>query len=127
MRPLLVAMGGALGSVARYFLDGAVYRVLPPTFPYGTLVVNVSGCLVFGVLIGLSEDRLVVGSPARSFLLIGVLGGFTTFSAFTFETFNLLRGAEWGLALVNAIGQVVAGLVVLWAGFVLGRLLGGAS
>jgi fluoride exporter len=123
---LLVALGGALGSVARYLLDGAVYRVLPATFPYGTFVVNMTGCLVFGLLIGVAEDRLVVGSQARAFLLIGVLGGFTTFSSFTFETFKLARDAEWLLALTNAAGQTILGLVVLWAGFALGRFVASA-
>jgi len=127
MNTVLVAIGGALGSAARYLVDGAVYRLLPATFPYGTFVVNVTACLLFGVLMGLGDDRLVVGSRARSFLLIGVLGGYSTFSTLTFETFQLLRGDEWRLALANALGQLLAGLIALWAGFVFGRLLRGAA
>lgn len=126
MRTLLVALGGALGSVARFWLDGAVYRVLPATFPYGTFIVNVTGCLVFGVLIGAAEDRLIAGSPARAFLLIGLLGGFTTFSSFAFETVKLARGAEWTFVLLNVFGQVLLGLIALWAGVMAGRLMGGA-
>ena len=127
MNNFLVALGGALGSSARYIVDGAVYRLLPATFPYGTFVVNVSACGIFGMLIGLSEDRLVVGSRARSFVLIGILGGYSTFSTLTFESFQLLRDDQWRLALANGLGQLVFGLIALWAGFVLGRLLRGAA
>jgi CrcB protein len=127
MHTMLVAIGGAVGSAARYLVDGAVYRLLPATFPYGTFVVNVTACLIFGVLMGFSDDRLVVGSRARSLLLIGLVGGYSTFSTLTFETFQLLRGGEWGLAFVNTLGQLAGGLVALWAGFVLGRLLRGGA
>ena len=123
MRIVYVALGGALGSTARYLLDGAVYRILPATFPYGTFVVNLTGCFVFGVLIGMAEDRLVVGSAARAFLLIGVLGGFTTFSSFAFETVQLLRGGEAMRGASNVVGQVIGGLVLLWAGAAVGRLV----
>jgi CrcB protein len=84
-------------------------------------MVNVVGCLVFGVIAGLSEERAFVGPAARTFLLVGLLGGFTTFSSFTFETFALLRDAEFGLALVNTLGQVVVGLGALWVGYVVAR------
>jgi CrcB protein len=127
MNIVLVAIGGALGSTARYLVDGAVYRFVPPTFPYGTFFVNVTACWIFGVLMGLSDDRLAVGSRARSFVLIGVLGGYSTFSTLTFETFQLLRGDQWRLAFVNGLGQLVIGLVALWAGFVVGRLMRGAA
>ncbi len=123
MRILWVALGGAIGSVGRYLLDGGVYRLLPATFPFGTALVNVIGCLAFGLVVGTAEERFVVGSIARTFVLIGVLGGFTTFSAFAFETFQLLRDGELVPALINAAGQVVAGLLALWLGFVAGRLL----
>jgi CrcB protein len=122
-----VALGGAIGSTLRYLLDGEVYRWLPATFPYGTFVVNVVGCGIFGLFIGVGEQQLVVGSSARTFLLIGVIGGFTTFSSFAFETVQLLRDGEWWLGAVNTIGQVVTGFTALWAGFALGRILQGAS
>jgi len=125
MRFVLVAVGGAIGSTLRYALDGAVYRWLPPTFPFGTFVVNVTGCAVFGLLLGVGEQRLVVGSPARTFLLIGLLGGFTTFSSFAFETVQLLRDGEWMLGAGNVVGQVAMGLAALWIGFALGRALQG--
>lgn len=123
MRLLWVAVGGAIGSVLRYLLDGAVYRFVPPTFPYGTFVVNVTGCLIFGVLIGLAENRLVVGSVGRTFVLIGILGGFTTFSSFAFETVQLLRDGEWVPGAINVAGQVIGGLVALWAGVTVTRMV----
>jgi CrcB protein len=120
---LLIALGGALGSVARYLASGAVHRVSSPFFPYGTFVVNVSGCLVFGVLAGLANERAVLGPNARLFLLVGVLGGYTTFSTFGFETFELLRSARFGAALANAGGQVVAGVAGVWLGTVVSRVI----
>jgi CrcB protein len=126
MNLILVAIGGALGSAARYLVDGAVYRIAPATFPYGTLIVNTTACLVFGVLMGVGDEQLVVGSRARSFLLIGVLGGYSTFSTFTFETFQLMRDAEWSLAMINGFGHPILGVGALYAGYVGGRLLRGA-
>jgi CrcB protein len=127
MTVLLVAAGGAIGSALRYVLDGEVYRWLPATFPYGTFVVNVVGSGIFGLLVGVGEQRLVIGSPARALVLIGILGGFTTFSSFAFETVQLLRDGEWWLGAVNAVGQVVIGFAALWVGFALGRALQGAA
>jgi CrcB protein len=120
---LLIALGGALGSVARYLAAGAVHRVTPPFFPYGTFVVNVTGCLVFGVLAGLANERAMIGPNGRLFLLVGVLGGYTTFSTFGFETFELVRTARIGAALANAGGQVVAGVAGVWLGTVVSRVI----
>jgi fluoride exporter len=122
MIPISVAVGGALGSLARYLLAGLVHRVAPPYFPYGTFVVNVLGCLAFGAIFGLSEHRFVLGPTSRAFLLIGVLGGFTTFSSFTFETFQLLRDGELLLAGLNAAGQLFLGLFAFWLGVIVSRL-----
>ena len=121
--PLLVALGGAIGSVARYLLTGAVHRFASPYFPYGTFVVNVSGCLLFGIIFALGEERFVIGPPLRAFLLIGVLGGFTTFSSFTFESFQLLRDGELLLASANAVGQLVVGLFAFWVGVTVVRAI----
>ena len=123
MNVLWVALGGAIGSTLRYVLDGAVYRVLPPTFPFGTFVVNITGCLLFGLLFGAAEGRLAVGTIARSFLLIGVLGGFTTFSSFSFETLQLLRDGEWLRGSLNIAGQVAGGLIAIWTGLVVTRVV----
>jgi CrcB protein len=96
-----------------------VQRATSPFFPYGTFVVNVTGCLVFGIIMGAARQRFVLGPSARAFLLIGILGGFTTFSTFTYETFALLQDGQLIRALVNAGGQVVCGLAALWAGYVM--------
>ena len=116
---LLIGVGGALGSMARYLLSTLVYRFVPSLFPFGTFVVNVVGCVLFGIIVGLAEQRFVLRPDARAFLLIGVLGGFTTFSTFAFESFELLRDGQFMSAAVNVVGQVVAGIVGLWAGFVI--------
>jgi fluoride exporter len=121
--PLSIAVGGAIGSLARYALAGLVHRFVPPYFPCGTFVVNVVGCLVFGGIFGLAEHRFVLGPTARAFLLIGLLGGFTTFSSFTFETFQLLRDGEVALAALNAAGQVLVGLVAFWVGVAATRVM----
>jgi CrcB protein len=123
MNVLLVALGGSIGAVARYGLAGLVQRFTTPYFPFGTFVVNSVGCLVFGILAGVAEQRFALGPQGRAFLLIGILGGFTTFSSFSFETFQLLRDAEFMRASLNGAGQVVVGLGAMWAGFVLARLL----
>lgn len=117
----LIAVGGALGSVARYLLATLVFRVVPPIFPFGTFTVNLVGCAAFGLVVGLAEQRFVVSPEMRAFLLIGVLGGFTTFSTFAFESIELLRDGEFVFAGLNVIGQVVAGLLGMWAGFAISR------
>lgn len=110
-----------LGSVARYLLQGLVHRYTSPFFPYGTFAVNVLGCLAFGIVAGLAEERFAIGSTGRVFLLIGLLGGFTTFSTFTFETFELLRDGQGVRAALNVVGQVTLGMAALWAGYVAAR------
>jgi len=118
---LLVGLGGALGSMARYMFSTQVSRLVPSLFPFGTFAVNVVGCVLFGIIVGLAEQRSVFRPEARAFLLIGVLGGFTTFSTFAFESFQLLRDGQFMSAALNVVGQVIAGLVGLWAGFVFSR------
>jgi CrcB protein len=119
---LLVAIGGAVGSVTRYLVGGAVQRV-SPFFPYGTFVVNVTGCLAFGLLAGLANERSAMGARGRALLLVGLLGGYTTFSTFGFETIDLLRTARFGAAAANACGQFVLGIAGVWLGLALSRLL----
>jgi len=116
---LLVGLGGFVGSAARFGTTGLVHRMLPmTTFPYGTLVVNVIGCLMIGCLGGLMELRQVLDPSHRLFLLIGVLGSFTTFSTFAYETLGLLHAAEMGRAMLNVVGHVVIGLAAAWLGYV---------
>jgi CrcB protein len=124
LKTLWVGCGGFLGSAARYLLGGVLNRLAPQAlFPYETLVINVSGCLAIGLLSGLAEDRGVFSPETRAFLLIGVIGGFTTFSTFGHETFQLLREYQWIPGAMNVILQLVLGLAAVWAGHVVSRLL----
>ena len=119
---LAVGIGGCLGSIARYWLSGAVHRYLNGGFPYGTLVVNVLGCLLVGCVVGLVEYRQLFGPNVRLFLTVGILGGFTTFSAFGYETFALLRDNQHLLALANVAANVVTGVAAVLAGWFLAKL-----
>lgn len=108
-----------MGACLRFALAGVVQKIDPlARFPYGTLAVNLTGCLVIGLLGGLSESRQIFGPGARLFVFIGLLGGFTTFSTFGFESFALLREGENLKALVNITASVVLGLGTVWAGYI---------
>ena len=123
-RVLLVGMGGFIGSALRYALGGWLARLKSGwSFPIETLVINVSGCLVIGVLAGLAETRGVFTGPTRAFLFIGVLGGYTTFSTFGYETFQLMRDGQFGVALLSVTMQVGLGLAAVWTGDALARLI----
>jgi len=113
-----VASGGAIGSAARFLVTGAVQRLLPmAVFPYGTLAVNVLGCLAIGFLGGMIEIRHALGPGQRLFLLMGVIGGFTTYSSFSYETLGLVHGADFGRAALNVALQVVLGFGAAWLGY----------
>jgi CrcB protein len=114
----LVAGGGALGTVARHLISGAVMGLTRSwRIPLGTVTVNLVGCLAAGLLAGLAERRDFFTSEARLLLFTGILGGFTTFSAFGLETFYLLRRGAVGLAGINVLVSVAAGLAALWWGW----------
>jgi CrcB protein len=114
---LLLLLGGAFGTGCRYYLGLWLYSFVErPAFPYANLVINVSGSFLIGVLAELFETRWAVPPEVRVALLTGVLGGYTTFSSFAFETLALLRVGEVGLALLNAVGSVVLGLAAVWLG-----------
>jgi CrcB protein len=115
----LIAIGGALGSVARYLLSTFVLRATGTLFPLGTFVVNVIGCLVFGAIAGAASQRVQLAPALRLFLLTGILGGFTTFSSYAFESFTLVRDGQFLWASLNIAGQVIAGLAGMWAGYVI--------
>ena len=115
---IIVSFGGAIGTAARYLLSGwALHRAIGWRFPIGTFLVNVIGCLVIGLLGGLVVKHELLSADIRVFLFTGVLGGFTTFSAFGLETFYLLRKGEVGIAAAYIALSVVVGLLVLWTGF----------
>ena len=112
---LLVAVGGALGSAARYSMSGFIlHHTLQHKFPYGTFAVNVIGCLLAGVLVGLAEKHDLISMEGRIFLRTGILGGFTTFSAFGVETIHLLRRGDFLVASSYVVFSVVCGLAALW-------------
>jgi CrcB protein len=115
---LLVGSGGFVGSVLRYAVAGWVQRLDPlGSFPYGTLAVNAFGCLAIGVLGGLADARSVLGPEARLLVLVGVLGGFTTFSTFGHETLALLRAGSIAAAGANVLASVALCLVATWLGY----------
>ena len=113
---LFVFLGGGVGAAARYWLSGAVYDWLPSTFPYGNLVVNVSGCLLIGILMAVMQDRFLVDPSLRVFLVIGILGGFTTFSSFSYETIALAQDREYLHASVNIMATVFGCLAATLVG-----------
>ena len=120
---LLVGTGGFLGAVARYAVSGAVHRFSGfAAFPYGTLVVNLTGCAAIGLLAGWTESRQFLGPEARLFLFIGVLGSFTTFSTFGYETLALLRDGASVRAAANILLHVGVGIAAAWGGLTLSRL-----
>ncbi len=115
---LLIALGGALGSVARWLLSGWVQDLTPSsTFPWGTFAVNAVGSFAIGALLSLAFERALVPPNARLFLVTGVLGGFTTFSALSYETLQLLRDGQWPAALGYSLGSLVVGVVAAFVGF----------
>lgn len=117
---VFVGSGGFLGALARYGISGLVHRQARlTTFPYGTLVVNLLGCLAIGVIAGLVESRQLFGPDFRRFALIGVLGAFTTFSTFGYETVAMIRDDEYLRAASNAGLHVILGLALVWLGYAL--------
>jgi CrcB protein len=120
---LLIAVAGGLGAISRYGLSGLVHSLVGRTFPWGTVVVNVAGCFVFGLLWAAMEDRLSLSGQTRSMILIGFMGSFTTFSTYVFETQQLLEDSQWLPALANFSLQNVAGLVAVVFGMAVGRFV----
>lgn len=117
-----LAGAGVLGTLARYWLGGLVQRVTGTGFPWGTLTVNVLGCLLFGWVWTLAEERLVISGETRVVILVGFMGAFTTFSTYAFETSQMLRDAEWGLAAANFVVENALGVAGFFVGVALGRL-----
>ena len=115
---LLVGAGGFLGALLRYGLTGLVHRQFTvATFPHGTLAVNLLGCFMIGAFAGVAESRQVLGSEVRTFVLIGLLGGFTTFSALGLDTFAMIRGDNHLGAALNVAVHLIAGLALVWLGY----------
>lgn len=120
---LWVAVGGAVGSVARFWLTGLMVWLTGPRFPWGTLLINVLGSFVIGLVAGLTlvPERVAWHPELRVFLMTGVCGGFTTFSSFSLQTLELVQAGEMAAAAFYAVGSVLLCLLFTWGGFVLAR------
>ncbi|MCP3681359.1 MAG: CrcB family protein [bacterium] len=118
----LLAIAGALGTLARYSLSGLVHRISGTTFPLGTMIVNLTGCFLAGLLWALFETRWPVTGETRMVVLVGFMGAFTTFSAFILETGELIRSAEWLHAVANVAMQNTLGIVALFTGAAIGYM-----
>ena len=116
-----VAIGGALGTTGRYWLSGLVAQRIGETFPWGTLIINVTGSFFIGFFAALTgpDGRVFVGSNPRQFVMIGICGGYTTFSSFSLQTLNLMNDGEWLYAAANICLSVVLCLIGVWAGYLL--------
>ncbi len=119
----LLAAAGAVGTLCRYGLSLAVLRCVGPGFPWGTLVVNVLGCFLFGLIVAITGPRLPAGGPTQLVLLTGFMGAFTTFSTYAFDTSDYLRNSQWLLAAANFVAQNALGLAAVFLGFLAGRSL----
>lgn len=117
MRILLIGVAGLIGTLGRYWLSDIVARRYGETFPLGTLIVNLIGCFLAGLLFYLLQERFPVNQTLRAVLMVGFLGGFTTFSSYGLQTFMLLRDGELALALLNLIASNTVGLLMVWAGY----------
>lgn len=116
-------LAGGFGALSRYLLSGLIQARFGAGFPAGTFLVNMIGCFFFGLIWSLAEERLVPSPGIRMIVLTGFFGAFTTFSTFVFETQDMIRLGQWTWALVNAMGQNAAGILLLVAGMALGKWL----
>lgn len=121
-RWILIGIAGAAGTLLRYGLSEWTARRFGETFPTGTLIVNLLGCFLAGLLFYLMFERYLVSPTVRTVVLIGFLGGLTTFSSFGLQTFTLLRSGELGLALFNVAISNIAGLFLVWVGYSLAKV-----
>jgi fluoride exporter len=121
---LLVAIGGALGSVSRYWLSGFVAQRVGETFPWGTIIINITGSFVIGVFAALTaaEGRSSPSPKMVQFVMVGICGGYTTFSSFSLQTLRLVQDREWLYAGGNVVVSVVLCLIAVWLGYMLGSM-----
>ncbi len=122
MKIILIGIGGAIGSILRYIVSGLDYKFSYGIFPISTLVVNLSGSLAIGFLWALFEQT-ATSSNIRMFIFIGILGGFTTFSTFALENFNLIRDGEKNIALLNVLISTIFGILFVFIGYMLAKFL----
>lgn len=122
LRFFIIGLGGAIGTILRYVMGGLDYRFSSGVFPISTLVVNVTGSLAIGFLWGIT-DRFNFSPNVRMFVFLGILGGYTTFSTFSLETFNLMRDGEYRIAFMNMFFSVVLSIGAVFLGFFLSKIL----
>jgi fluoride exporter len=120
---LAVALGGALGSLARYFLAGTIQSAVSPGFPLGIFVVNISGGFIMGVIVELGALKMTLTPELRAFLTVGVLGGYTTFSTFSLDSALLIERGAWGSAAAYMAGSAILSVLALFCGLWLVRAL----
>jgi CrcB protein len=120
---ILISLAGILGTLARYWLSGAVYGFLGRDFPWGTWSVNILGCFLFGLMWVFIDERGLIPAQWRVIILVGFMGAFTTFSSLIFESSELIRDAEWVKMGLNLVGQNIFGFVALYLGAAFGRIL----
>jgi CrcB protein len=118
---LFIALGGALGSITRYWIAGAVAERVGEQFPWGTILINITGSFLIGLFFGLTgmEGRWLATPNTRAFLLVGICGGYTTFSSFSLQTLVLMRNGEWFRAGANCVISVILCLIAVWLGHTL--------
>ena len=121
---LVVGIGGFIGATLRYATGLFIGRFFADAqFPYGTFVVNMLGCLLIGFLAGITDSRQLLNDTSRAFMFTGMLGAFTTFSTFSYETMGLLQNGQTSPALTNLVLQIILGLLAVWGGIQLARLI----
>ena len=123
LKTIFIGVAGLVGTLLRYWLSGVVARQYGETFPWDTMAVNLVGCFLAGAIFYLTEERFLLSPTLRTVILLGFLGGFTTFSSYGLQTFSLLRDGEFGLATLNIAASNIAGLFMVWTGYVLCKAL----
>jgi CrcB protein len=123
MRVVLIGIAGFCGAISRYWVDGVVSRVTSGSFPWGTFVINVSGCFAIGFLTTLLTGKVLPHPALRTAILVGFIGAYTTFSTFAYETLQLARGGATLMAMANVAASIVVGLAAAWVGIRLGGAL----
>jgi fluoride exporter len=125
MRYFLVAVGGALGSVSRYWVDGLISEHFGREFPWGTVLINITGSFLIGLFFGVTgfEGRWLAHPNTRAFLMIGICGGYTTFSSFSLQTLTLAQNGQWLRAGMNVVLSVILCLIAVWLGYALAMKL----
>ena len=123
MKYLMIGIGGFAGAVARFWLGGYISNRMGTKFPWGTFVINVSGCFVIGLIVTVLAERTHWSPNWRYLIPIGFIGAYTTFSTFEFETFQSLQDGQWLMAALNVALSVVLGFIAVWCGVIAGRAI----